>query len=125
MKKSSIVTTVLVIAAAVSILTYLGIKPNQNEPTPPADKADVSTAGQSGGTTANSIQENITVTSHNQDGGITAGKLIVGRAPRKLTSGNAGQLIKQLPADKDTVITIVAVFGAQEAFQFAESIKTS
>jgi len=123
MKKKSIITMVLVLAAIVTILTYFGIKPSHNEPTSSVEKTDVSTVGQSGGVTAKTIEENITVTSHNQSGGITAGKLTVGRQPRKLTPNDAAQLTKQLSRDKDVVINIDAVWGDQEAFQFAEAVK--
>lgn len=88
------------------------------------EKLSVSTAEKSGSTTVWKVEEDIDVKSYNQSGGITAGKIIIGRQPRKITPDVITQLKKLLPGNKDTVINIDAVWGDQEAFQFAEAIKT-
>ena len=124
MKQSQIVTLVLVIAAIVTILTYLGLKPTKDDPMPETEKINVLPAEQSGGTTVGKVEENIDVKSYNQSGGITAGKITVGRQPRKVTPAVIAQLEKLLPSNKDTAINIDAVWGNQEAFQFAEAIKS-
>ncbi|MEI6971019.1 MAG: hypothetical protein WCL44_05825 [bacterium] len=77
-----------------------------------------------GEATANTVGENISVTSHNQSGGITAGKIIVGRQPRKLDPQFKAQLERLLTHDTNQVILVDAQLGDQEAVQFAEEIKT-
>ncbi len=124
MKQPLAVTVIIVIAAVLAILAYFGIKPTKDEPMPQVEETSVSTVEQSGGTTATNIEEIINVTSHNQSGGITAGKVTFGSSPRRLTPDVITQLEKYLPSDETKVIDITAVMGDQEAFQYAEQIKT-
>jgi hypothetical protein len=124
MKTSKIITVILILAAIVTILTYFGIKPTDDSTNQQSEKSEVSTADQTGGTTAAKIEENINVTSNNQSGGITAGKVTVGRSPRRLTPKLIAQIDQHLPSDMNKVIEITSVMGDQEAFQFAEKIKT-
>ncbi len=64
------------------------------------------------------------VTSSNQNGGITAGVVNIGPQPRKLGSQDLSRLVDAFP-DKTSPITITAVMGDQEAFQYATQFKTS
>jgi len=63
------------------------------------------------------------VTSRNQQGGITAGEVNIGKTPRIFNQQVALALQAHLPSEKDKTIVITAVMGDQEAFQFAEQIK--
>jgi hypothetical protein len=64
--------------------------------------------------------QNISVTSHNQSGGITAHTVNVGTQPRQLSAASAAQLEAQLPKGKP--VSVAAVMGDQEAFSFATQI---
>ena len=64
----------------------------------------------------------ISVTSVGQSGGITAGVVNVGAQPRKLNAKVQQRLVEVLP-DKEGDVTITAVMGDGEAFQFATEIK--
>lgn len=61
------------------------------------------------------------VTSYNQTGGITAGQVFVGNPNRHLDEGLRQQLRAALPRDKR--VTVIAVMGDGEAFQFADEVK--
>jgi len=62
------------------------------------------------------------VTSKNQSGGITAGVVNVGQQPRKVDAGLIRKLQQMLP-DKAKTVTVTAVMGDGEAFNFATQIK--
>lgn len=64
--------------------------------------------------------QNISITSNNQSGGITAHTVNVGAQPRQLTVAFAAQLEAQLPRGKP--VSVAAVMGDQEAFSFATQI---
>ncbi len=98
-----IVAIVMVLAAVATILGYLGLKPWWE------------------GTEVSDSKNIFNATSFNQSGGITAGQVIVGPQPRRLNDGLRGQLRSALPHDKK--VTVVAVMGDGEAFQFASEIK--
>lgn len=61
------------------------------------------------------------VTSFNQQGGITAGEVNIGPQPRNLNSDLQTQLRSQLPSGKK--VSVTAVMGDGEAFQFAQQVK--
>ena len=61
------------------------------------------------------------VTSHNQQGGITAGQVNIGPQPRQLNEQGQTQILKNIPKDKK--VTVTSVLGDGEAFQFASQIK--
>ena len=61
------------------------------------------------------------VTSFNQMGGITAGQVNIGALPRQLDTTGRGQLRSNIPKDKK--VTVVAVMGDGEAFQYAKQIR--
>lgn len=64
--------------------------------------------------------QNISITSNNQSGGITAHTVNIGSARRQLDSASAQQLLQALPKNKP--VRVVAVMGDQEAFAFATQI---
>jgi hypothetical protein len=64
----------------------------------------------------------ITVTSHGQRGGITAGVVSIGSQPRNLDAGFQNQLLHFLP-EKDKQVTVTCVMGDGEAFRFATQIR--
>lgn len=64
--------------------------------------------------------QNISVTSHNQSGGITAHTVNIGAQPRQLTAASAAELEAQLPKAKP--VSVAAIMGDQEAFSFATQI---
>ena len=61
------------------------------------------------------------VNSINQQGGITAGQVNISPQPRRLTEANMQQLRQNLPRNKK--VTVVAVMGDGEAFNFAQQIR--
>lgn len=66
------------------------------------------------------------IISNNQSGGITAhtvnvGTVNMGPQPRMLNDQLAQQLLAAIPQGK--LVTVVAVMGDQEAFQFATQVK--
>jgi hypothetical protein len=67
----------------------------------------------------NQIQ-NISITSNNQSGGITAHTVNTGATRRQLDAASAQQLLKALPKNKP--VKVVAVMGDQEAFAYATQI---
>lgn len=64
----------------------------------------------------------ISVTSHNQRGGITAGVVNLGSQPRNLDKRLQDQLLQLLPG-KDKDVSVTSVMGDGEAFRFATQIK--
>ena len=64
--------------------------------------------------------QNVSITSNNQSGGVTAHTVNIGATPRQLNAASAQQLLQGLPRDKP--VTVVAVMGDQEAFSFASQI---
>jgi len=97
----------ITIAASIfAILNYFGIVPQMKN-----IKGD------------NQMEENINVTSHNQSGGINAYSVNIGSQPRRFSTSVEEQLKAHLPKDKSEPITLTAVMGDQEAFQFATEIK--
>lgn len=66
---------------------------------------------------------NISVTSYNQSGGITANQVNIGSNPRVLNSEVQNQLQQILSDRKGQTIKIVSVMGDGEAFNFATQIK--
>ena len=99
-----IVTSVGIIAGSVAILTYFGLVPGGHE-------------------MARDDEGTINITSHDQRGGITAYNVNIGPQDRKLTPQLADQLISYIKDKSIEEITITAVLGDQEAFQFATIIK--
>ena len=100
-----IITTIIVTAAgAIAILTYFGLVPGDQE-------------------MAKDNERTINVTSYGQGGGITAYNVNIGPQDRKLTPQLADQLISHIKDSSIEEITITAVLGDQEAFQFANIIK--
>lgn len=92
--------SITIAAAIVAILTYFGIQPKGGK-MPEGSFFHVS--------------------SYNQQGGITAGQVNIGRPPRKLDDGSKAQLLKQLP--RDQTITVTSLLGDGEGGLFAEEIK--
>ncbi len=90
-----------IIGAIVAILGYKGVKKDKNQ-----DEKNI-----------------FNVTSHNQQGGITAGEVNIGNTPRTFNQKVTAALQARLPSEKSKTIVITAVLGDQEAFQFAEQIK--
>jgi hypothetical protein len=68
------------------------------------------------------VQQIFNVTSHSQQGGITAGVVNVGPQPRRLDLAHRNQLAQLLP-DKSRTVTIECVMGDSESFTFATEIK--
>lgn len=64
--------------------------------------------------------QNISITSNNQSGGITAHTVNIGSTRRQLDPASAQQLLQTLPKNKP--VKVVAVMGDQEAFAFATQI---
>jgi hypothetical protein len=64
--------------------------------------------------------QNISITSNNQSGGITAHTVNIGSVRRQLDAASAQQLLQALPKNKP--VKVVAVMGDQEAFAFATQI---
>jgi len=64
--------------------------------------------------------QNISITTNNQTGGITAHTVNIGSARRLLDAASAQQLLQALPKDKP--VRVVSVMGDQEAFAFATQI---
>lgn len=64
--------------------------------------------------------QNISITSNNQSGGITAHTVNIGSARRQLDAASAQQLLQALPKNKP--VKVVAVMGDQEAVAFATQI---
>jgi hypothetical protein len=64
--------------------------------------------------------QNISITSNNQSGGITAHTVNIGSIRRQLDAASAQQLLQALPKNK--TVKVVAVMGDQEAFAFATQI---
>ena len=94
-----------IVAALVAILTYFDITPWSKK-------------------MAMEDEKNINITSYNQSGGITAYNVNVAPQDRKLTPELANQLISHIKENSVKKISIVAVLGDQEAYQFA-SIRKS
>ncbi len=92
-----------VLAAVVTILGYLGLKPSW-------ERKDVSDS-----------RNIFNVTTFNQRGGITAGQVNVAPQPRRVNDDVRRQLRNALP--RNSKVTLVAVMGDGEAFQFASEIK--
>ena len=65
-------------------------------------------------------KQNISITSSNQSGGITAHTVNVGAQARQLDANSGAQLQASLPVGKP--VSVVAVMGDQEAFAFATQI---
>ena len=63
------------------------------------------------------------ITSHGQQGGITAGQVNFGNQQRNFNDEVAKSLKPHLPS-KEKTIDLVAVMGDGEAFQFANQIKS-
>ena len=63
------------------------------------------------------------VSSTNQSGGITAGQVNIGTQPRVLTDQNRAQILSIVEARNGAPISVTAVLGDGEAFQYAEQIK--
>jgi len=61
------------------------------------------------------------VTSHNQQGGLTAGKVTIGRPPRILDSTLKKHLLEILPG-RDEQVTVESALGDSEARDFAQQI---
>ena len=70
-----------------------------------------------------SNDRNINVTSHNQQGGITAYQVNLQPGDRVLSESVASQLQSLLNQETFKSIDLVAVMGDQEAFRFASQIK--
>lgn len=68
--------------------------------------------------------QNINVTSYNQQGGITANQVLIGKQERHLTGELKQNLLDRLPNNKKVKIRVVSVLGDQEAFNLAQEIKT-
>jgi hypothetical protein len=68
----------------------------------------------------NNQNQNISITSNNQSGGITAHTVNIRSARRQLDAVSAQQLLQALPKNKP--VKVVAVMGDQEAFAFATQI---
>lgn len=64
--------------------------------------------------------QNISITSNNQSGGITAHTVNIGSVRRQLDAASAQQLLQALPKNKP--VKVIAVMGDQEAFAFATQI---
>ncbi len=67
-----------------------------------------------------SAQNIFNVSSKNQNGGITAGQVIIGTPDRKFTEEAKNQLLPHI--SKDIPLQVTAVYGDQEAFQYATQI---
>ena len=93
-----LVTSLVVAAAMTSILTYFGIAPWSEE----------------------NESDQYNVTSYNQQGGITAGQVNVGRPPRHLDESSRAKLMAWLSKGKE--VRVVAVVGDRETFQLATEI---
>lgn len=61
------------------------------------------------------------ITSHNQQGGITAGQVFISGGQRRLTSGDGVQLLQVLA--KEVPVEISAALGDGEAYAYAAEIK--
>ncbi|MDD5618446.1 MAG: hypothetical protein PHG69_05065, partial [Candidatus Omnitrophica bacterium] len=82
--------------------------------------------------TNNDIRQNVNmnvtsqnVTSHNPQGGITAGEVNIGSLPRVFTKEYADKLdsaISELNANKNQKISITSTLGDPESYNFAEQI---
>jgi hypothetical protein len=70
-----------------------------------------------------SNQENFIVTSFNQQGGITAGQINLGKQERHVSAQFKASLAPHLPKDKEKEIVVSSTLGDTEARQFAEEIK--
>ena len=70
-----------------------------------------------------SNDKHIHVTSHGQQGGITAYQVNIEPGDRVLTEASAEQLDSQLAQESFDTINLVAVWGDQEAFRLASQIK--
>lgn len=66
----------------------------------------------------------INVTSHNQQGGITAGVVNLSSQPRQLTDEFANQLMKIISTKIGQPISVTSIMGDGEAFGFATQIKS-
>lgn len=66
----------------------------------------------------------VSVTSYNQQGGITAQEVNIGQQPRSLTFENKNFLESLSEINPSKQITIECVLGDGEAFQFANEIKS-
>lgn len=70
-----------------------------------------------------SNDKHIHVTSHNQQGGITAYQVNLQQGDRVLNDASAEKFGSQLSQESFDTIDLVAVMGDQEAFRFASQIK--
>jgi len=104
---SIIITVIFLIAAIVAILEYLDITPGDEKMDPENNKDE----------------QNIYVTSYDQQGGITANQVNIGSQPRVLNDRLKIQLDGLAEINKDKVITVTSVMGDGEAFQFATQVK--
>ena len=95
---------IYILTAIITILTYFGIKPEENK-------------------MKNEDDNNINVTSYNQSGGITAYNVNIGPQDRMLSESLTDQLDKIISQNSDKRIVVTAVMGDQEAFKFASQIK--
>ena len=68
-------------------------------------------------------ETNFNVTSFNQQGGITAGQVNIGKQERHCSERFKASLAPHLPKDKEKQIVVSATLGDTEARQFAEEIK--
>lgn len=68
-------------------------------------------------------KKTVNVTSHNQQGGITAYQVNIQPGDRVLVDQNISQLKSKLGEQEFDAISITAVWGDQEAFRFATQIK--
>jgi hypothetical protein len=96
-----VVALVGLVASAVTVLAYFEITPGGEHL---ADEKDIN------------------VTSINQSGGITAHTVNVGSQPRQMTALLGAQLKQVIP--QQAKVTVTAVMGDQEAFMFADQVKS-
>lgn len=61
------------------------------------------------------------ITSHNQQGGITAGQVFIGGGQRRLTPSDGAQLLQVLP--REIPVEVSAALGDGEAYAYAAEIK--
>ncbi len=69
-----------------------------------------------------SKDDRTSVTSINQQGGITAGTVNIGAQPRHMNAQLGAQIEQAIP--KGARVSITAVMGDMEAFSFAQEIRT-
>lgn len=95
------VGVVTFLAALVAVLEFLGLKPLEKHMTRDNDRPNV--------------------TSINQQGGITAGTVNIGSQARHMNTQLGAQILEHIPTDAK--ISITAVMGDGEAFNFAHEVR--